>query len=119
MITDWSEILTYIEKLMGDHDLILRPDEHHKLLDDDESGSQSRKYFWAINSLITFRSMMSESSQAYIKFRSAVIANPQAEYSKEELHIIEEADEIYENFERLGTRADMIRGRATVLQNSV
>ncbi|PMD34555.1 hypothetical protein L207DRAFT_570252 [Hyaloscypha variabilis F] len=119
MIKDWSEILTYVEELLGDQELILSPEQHDKLLDDDKSGSRSRMYFWVINSLITFRVMMDESSQVYLEFRNAVIEDPQPDYSKEEQKIMIEATKTMENFERLGTRADVIRGRATVLLNSL
>ena len=120
MIKDWSEILTYIEELLGDQELIFSPREHDKLLEDDKSGSRSRMYFWVINSLITFRSMMDESTQVYLEFRGAAIAeSPQPEYFEEELEIMAKADKTKENFEKLGTRADVIRGRATVLLSSV
>jgi hypothetical protein len=119
MIADWSEILAYVEEPLGDQELIFSPDKHDKLLEDDKSGSRSRIYFWVINSLITFRTMMDESTQVYLEFRRAVIEEPQPDYSKEEQEIMSKAEKTKGNFERLGTRADLIRGRATVLLNSV
>jgi hypothetical protein len=63
--------------------------------------------------------MMDESSQVYLEFRNAFIEDPHPDYSKEEREIIKEAEKTKENFDRLGTRADVIGGRATVLLNSV
>lgn len=119
MVEDWSKILDYADQLLGDQDLVLLPEKHDQLLEDDNSGSRSKKYFWVINSLTTFRAMMDESNQVYLRFRSAEIDISKPRYSGEEWQIIKEADKGTASFERLGKRADMIRGRATVLLNSV
>jgi hypothetical protein len=119
MIEDWSEILDYADWVLGDQDLILFPDEHNQLLEDNDSGSRAKKYFWVINSLTTFRSMMDENNQVYLNFKSAEIDDPQLDYLNEERQIIKEADRSMATFARLGARTDAIRERATVLLNSV
>lgn len=119
MIEDWSKILDYVDEVLGDQDLILLPDEHNHLLEDNDSGSRAKMYFWVINSLTAFRSMMDENNQVYLNFKSAEIEDPQPDYSDEELQIVEEADKSIASFARLGTRTDAIRRRATVLLNSV
>jgi hypothetical protein len=119
MIQDWSEILDYIEALLGDKETMLHPDEHDKLLEDDKSGTRSRKYFWVINSLTTFRSMIDESYQVYIRFKRDVVEPLKQPTLDKHPEIIKEAKNISDRFAGLGTRAYVIRGRAIVLLNSV
>lgn len=49
-----------MESLVAVHTTIVNPEEHDRLLFDDEQFSRSRLYFWMLSSLATFIHMMEE-----------------------------------------------------------
>ncbi|KEQ85409.1 hypothetical protein M438DRAFT_316942 [Aureobasidium pullulans EXF-150] len=60
VVTDWEELLQYMESLVSVHKVIVNPEEHDRLLFDDERFSRSRLYFWMLSSLATFVHMMED-----------------------------------------------------------
>ncbi|THZ90381.1 hypothetical protein D6C82_10463, partial [Aureobasidium pullulans] len=60
IIWEWQWLLTYMESLVAVHTTIVDPEEHDRLLFDDEQFSRSRLYFWMLSSLATFIHMMEE-----------------------------------------------------------
>ncbi|THX12841.1 hypothetical protein D6D13_04007, partial [Aureobasidium pullulans] len=61
IIREWQSLLAYMESLVAIHTTIVNPEEHDRLLFDDEQFSRSRLYFWMLSSLATFIHMMEES----------------------------------------------------------
>jgi hypothetical protein len=61
-VTSWQEIDKCLsEMLVDDEDTVLNPDNSDRLLFDDNTFSRSRRYFWAINMLGTFRGYIRDS----------------------------------------------------------
>lgn len=60
IIWEWQLLLVYMESLVAVHTTIVNPEEHDRLLFDDEQFSRSRLYFWMLSSLATFIHMMEE-----------------------------------------------------------
>lgn len=60
VVSDWEDLLQYMESLVSVHKVIVNPEEHDRLLFDDERFSRSRLYFWMLSSLATFVHMMED-----------------------------------------------------------
>lgn len=69
---DYEELLDKIESNLGDRDSILSPDNHGKLLIDDQSFERSRRYFWTIDALDTFSGTLEESIEKFEQFTNAI-----------------------------------------------
>jgi hypothetical protein len=68
----YEELLDKIESNLGDRDGILDPDNHGKLLIEDQSFERSRRYFWTIDALDTFGGTLEESLKIFELFTSNI-----------------------------------------------
>jgi hypothetical protein len=68
----YEELLDKIEFNLGDRDSIWSPDDHDKLLIDDQSFKRSRRYFWTIDALDTFSGTLEESLKMYREFTNSI-----------------------------------------------
>ncbi len=50
----WDDLVNYFDKFLDDGKIFMNPNKHDALLVDDETFSRSRKYFWALSTLIEF-----------------------------------------------------------------
>jgi hypothetical protein len=67
----WAAIGTHFSSILDDQTAILHPIDHDKLLFDDETFSRSRRYFWAVDSLETFRTRIMDTIQEWDYFWEA------------------------------------------------
>jgi hypothetical protein len=68
----YEQLLDKIESNLGDRDGILDPDNHGKLLIEDQSFERSRRYFWTIDALDTFSGTLKESIKTFEQFMDAL-----------------------------------------------
>jgi hypothetical protein len=68
----YEDLLDKIESSLGDRDSILSPDNHGKLLIDDQSFERSRRYFWTIDALDTFSGTLKEPLPIFEQFTNAI-----------------------------------------------
>ena len=68
----YEQLLDKIESNVGDRDGILDPDNHGKLLIEDQSFERSRRYFWTIDALDTFSGTLKESIKTFEQFMDAL-----------------------------------------------
>lgn len=89
IIEGYEELLDKIESNLGDRDGILDPDNHGKLLIEDQSFERSRRYFWTIDALDTFSGTLKESLKTFEQFTDAIRADSpriQGIFETESLH---------------------------------
>jgi hypothetical protein len=67
----WPAIGTHFSFILDDETAILHPEDHDKLLFDDKTFSRSRRYFWAVDSLETFRTRIMDTIQEWDYFWEA------------------------------------------------
>ena len=72
---EWQNMVLYFDTLLSndllDHkeSTLLSPERHDMLLFEDESFSRSRKYFWVIDAISTFIEKISETLDAWERYR--------------------------------------------------
>lgn len=74
--TEWQQMASYFDTLVGENLLnqaestLLSPEKHDLLLFEDESFSRSRKYFWVVEAATTFIDKISDSINAWERYRA-------------------------------------------------
>ncbi|KAK2808031.1 hypothetical protein FQN50_005113 [Emmonsiellopsis sp. PD_5] len=67
----WEEIASHFVSILNDQDAIFDPQRHDCLLFDDDTFSQSRLYFWAIDSLELFKDRVTDAVKQWEFFSQA------------------------------------------------
>jgi hypothetical protein len=67
----WAAIGTHFSVILDDQTAILNPVIHDELLFDDDTFSRSRQYFWAVDSLVAFRTQIADTIQEWDNFWAA------------------------------------------------
>lgn len=70
----WAGLRTYLEHLLNERKTIHQPDDHDKLLWDDEVFTRSRRYFWAIHCLEEFHLSISDNIKQWEEYHEARVA---------------------------------------------
>jgi hypothetical protein len=69
----WNDIRDHLEGLLDDGDALFNPDDHDRLLWDDEIFTRSRKYFWAIHCLMECHLSVSDNIMQWENYHKARI----------------------------------------------
>lgn len=71
----WHQILEVIETIMNDQNAFMDPKRLQGTFVEDESYSQSRKYYWAVKCLTEFIRSLSDGIQQWKSYREARVAS--------------------------------------------
>ncbi|RFU27353.1 hypothetical protein B7463_g8978, partial [Scytalidium lignicola] len=78
VIDRWEEIAHHFDGLLAEKNALLNPGYHDSLLNDDNTFTRSKKYFWAIEFLKEVESSISDNLKQAQKFIDLMVANPPA-----------------------------------------
>lgn len=69
---DWAELVDELSTFLGHDDTFLHPEQHDRLLWDDEEYSRSKKYFWCLSTLQPFETNIGKNRKYWFGFRDAL-----------------------------------------------